>query len=147
VEEAEAMAAAVKNIPNLVWFNYRRIPAVAFAKILLEEGRLGQIYHYRGLYLNQSGNNPAKTSGWRYKRAQAGSGALGDLLSHAIDFALYLNGPIADFAAMMHTFAPGRDVDDAVALLARFYNGSVGTFEATRYGVGCRNRNAFEIHG
>jgi predicted dehydrogenase len=147
VEEAEAMAAAVKNIPNLVWFNYRRIPAVAFAKILLDEGRLGQIYHYRGLYLNQSGNNPAKTSGWRYKRAQAGSGALGDLLSHAIDFALYLNGPIADFAAMMHTFAPGRDVDDAVALLARFSNGSVGTFEATRYGVGCRNRNAFEIHG
>ena len=147
VQEAEAMAAAVKSIPNLVWFNYRRVPAVAFAKVLLDEGRLGQIFHYRGLYLNQSGNNPAKTSGWRYQRAQAGSGALGDLLSHSIDLALYLNGPIADFSAMSHTFAPGRDVDDAVALLARFSNGSIGTFEATRYGVGCRNRNAFEING
>jgi predicted dehydrogenase len=147
VAEAEAMSAAAKSIPNLVWFNYRRVPAVAFAKVLIEEGRLGQIYHYRGLYLNQSGNNPAKTSGWRYQRAQAGSGALGDLLSHSIDMALYLNGPIADFAAMSHTFAPGRDVDDAVALLARFANGSVGTFEATRYGVGRRNGNMFQIHG
>ena len=147
VKEAEAMCAAVKNVPNLVWFNYRRVPAVAFAKVLLDEGRLGQIYHYRGLYLNQSGNNPAKTSGWRYQRAQAGSGALGDLLSHSIDMALYLNGAISDFVAMSHTFAPGRDVDDAVALLARFSNGSIGTFEATRYGVGRRNGNMFQIHG
>jgi len=147
VKEAEAMCKAVGNVPNLVWFNYRRVPAVAFAKLLIEQGRFGQIYHYRGLYLNQSGNNPAKTSAWRYRRDQAGSGALGDLLSHSIDLALYLNGPIADFAAMSHTFAPGRDVDDAVALLARFANGSVGTFEATRYGVGCRNRNMFQIHG
>lgn len=147
VKEAEAMAEAVGNVPNLVWFNYRRVPAVAFAKVLLDEGRLGHIYHYRALYLNQSGNNPAKTSGWRYQRAQAGSGALGDLLSHSIDMALYLNGPIADFSAMSHTFATGRDVDDAVALLAHFTNGSVGTFEATRYGVGCRNRNMFQMHG
>lgn len=147
VKEAEAMSAAAQNVPNLVWFNYRRVPAVAFAKTLLDEGRLGQIYHYRGLYLNQSGNNPAKTSGWRYQRAQAGSGALGDLLSHSLDLALHLNGPIADFAAMSHTFAPGRDVDDAVALLVRFGNGSVGTFEATRYGVGRRNGNSFQIHG
>jgi predicted dehydrogenase len=147
VKEAEAMSTAAESIPNLVWFNYRRVPAVAFAKVLLEQGRIGQIYHYRGLYLNQSGNNPAKTSGWRYQRAQAGSGALGDLLSHSLDMALYLNGPIADLAAMSHTFAPGRDVDDAVALLARFSNGSVGTFEATRYGVGRRNGNMFQIHG
>jgi predicted dehydrogenase len=147
VNEAEEMCKAAASISNLVWFNYRRVPAVAFAKALLDEGRLGQIYHYRGLYLNQSGNNPAKTSGWRYQRAQAGSGALGDLLSHSIDMALYLNGPIADLAAMSHTFAAGRDVDDAVALLARFSNGSVGTFEATRYGVGRRNGNIFQIHG
>lgn len=146
-KEAEAMAEAARSLPNLVWFNYRRVPAVAFAKVLLDQGRLGQIYHYRGLYLNQSGNNPAKTSGWRYQRSQAGSGALGDLLSHAVDMGLYLNGPIAEFAAMSHTFAAGRDVDDAVALLARFSNGSVGTFEATRYGVGRRNSNMFQIHG
>ncbi len=147
LQEAEHMAKAVKNLPNLVWFNYRRVPAVAFAKVLLDEGRLGQIFHYRAVYLNQSGNNPAKTSGWRYQRALAGSGASGDLLSHSLDTALLLNGAIREFLAMTHTFAPGRDVDDAVAMLARFANGSIGTFEATRYAVGCRNRNAFEIHG
>jgi predicted dehydrogenase len=145
--EAREMTSAMGNTPNLVWFNYRRVPAVAFAKRLLDEGKLGDIYHYRAVYLNQSGNNPLKTSGWRYRRAQAGSGASGDLLSHSLDTALYLNGPIQEFLSATHTFAPQRDVDDAVAMLVRFANGSVGTFEATRYGVGCRNRNSFEING
>ena len=74
-------------------------------------------------------------------------GAAGDLLSHSIDSALYLNGPITEMTAMTHTFAPGRDVDDATLLLARYANGSIGTFEATRYGVGCRNRKTLEING
>ena len=74
-------------------------------------------------------------------------GAAGDLLSHSIDSALYLNGPIAELTAMTHTFVPGRDVDDATLLLARYANGSIGTFEATRYGVGSRNRKTFEING
>jgi predicted dehydrogenase len=74
-------------------------------------------------------------------------GAAGDLLSHSIDSALYLNGPITELTAMSHTFASGRDVDDATLLLARFANGSLGTFEATRFGVGCRNRKTFEING
>src|SRR5579862_892568 len=147
LQEAEGMAQAVRGIPNLVWFNYRRIPAVVFAKRLLEEGRLGQTFHYRALYLNQSGNDPSKAGTWRYKRSEAGLGAAGDLLSHSIDSALYLNGPIAELTAMTHTFVPGRDVDDATYFLARYANGSVGTFEATRYGVGCRNRHAFEING
>lgn len=147
VAQAEQMVQAAAKVPTLVWFNYRRVPAVALAKRLIEEGRLGQIYHYRGVYLNESGNNPAKTSGWRYRKEEAGSGAAGDLLSHALDFALYLNGPIRDLTAMTHTFAEGRDVDDAALLLARFENGSVGSLEATRYGVGYRNHNAFEIHG
>ncbi len=147
LQEAETMAKAVRNVPNMVWFNYRRVPAVAFAKRLVEEGRIGQTFHYRTLYLNQSGNDPAKASGWRYQRADAGSGATGDLLSHSIDQALYLNGPIAELMAMTHTFFPGRDVDDAALLLVRFANGSIGTFEATRFGIGCRNRNSFEIHG
>jgi predicted dehydrogenase len=134
-------------VPNLVWFNYRRVPAVAFAQQLIAEGRLGQIFHYRALYLNQSGNDPTKASSWRYQRAEAGLGAAGDLLSHSIDMALFLNGPIEQLTAMTHTFAAGRDVDDATLFLARFLNGSIGTFEATRYGVGCRNRNSFEIHG
>ncbi|PYY07238.1 MAG: oxidoreductase [Acidobacteria bacterium] len=147
LEEAENMAKAAHHVPNLVWFNYRRVPAVAFAKKLIEEGRLGEAFHYRALYLNQSGNDPAKASGWRYQRAQAGSGATGDLLAHSIDTALYLNGPITQLFAMTRTFFPNRDVDDAVVLMCRFANGSMGTFEATRYGIGCRNRNAFEMNG
>ena len=147
LEEAEAMATAARHVPNLVWFNYRRIPAVAFAKQLIEQRRIGETFHYRALYLNQSGNDPSKTKTWRYRRADAGMGAAGDLLSHSIDSALYLNGPIVELTGLMHTFAPGRDVDDATMVLARYANGSVGTFEATRFGVGCRNRHAFEING
>ena len=147
LKEAEAMAEAVKQVPNLVWFNYRRVPAVAFAKRLIEEGHLGDIFHYRAWYLNQSGNDPSKAAGWRYTRAEAGSGATGDLLSHAVDLALHLNGKISELCATTHTFARGRDVDDAAMLMVRFANGSVGTLEASRYGVGCRNRNAFEING
>src|SRR5919108_65285 len=147
LEEAEHMAKAAHQVPNMVWFNYRRVPAVAFAKKLIDEGRLGESFHYRALYLNQSGNDPAKASGWRYQRIHAGSGAMGDLLAHSIDTALYLNGPIAQLFAMTHTFFPNRDVDDAAVFICRFANGSIGTFEATRYGIGCRNRNTFEING
>jgi len=147
LSEAESMTRAVGKLPNLVWFNYRRVPAVALAKRMIEEGRLGDIYHYRAVYLNESGNNPAKTATWRYRKEESGSGVMGDLLTHSLDLALYLNGPFAELTAMTHTFAAGRDVDDAVMLLARFINGSIGTFEATRYGVGSRNRNTFEIHG
>jgi predicted dehydrogenase len=145
--EARQMTSGVRKLPNLVWFNYRRTPAIAFAKSLIDDGGLGKIYHYRALYLNQSGNDPAKTSGWRYQKQQAGSGAIGDLLSHSIDLALHLNGSISSITAMTHTFASGRDVDDAALLLAKFANGSIGTFEASRYGVGFRNRNTFEING
>ncbi len=147
LKEAESMATTARDLPNMVWYNYRRVPAVAFAKQLIDEGRLGTPFHYRAVYLNQSGVDPAKTSGWRYSRASAGSGVSGDLLSHSIDTALYLNGPIEQLVAETHTFAPTRDVDDAALLIARFANGSLGTFEASRYGVGCRNRNAFEING
>src|SRR5438105_9423691 len=131
LEEAESMARVVRHVPNLVWFNYRRVPAVAFAKRLIEEARIGQTFHYRATYLNQSGNDPTKGSGWRYRRAEAGSGAIGDLLSHSVDMALYLNGAIIDLSAMTHAFARGRDVDDAVILSAHFANGSIGSFEAS----------------
>jgi predicted dehydrogenase len=147
LNESEAMVLAVRNTPNLVWFNYRRVPAVAFAKRLIEEGRIGEIYHYRAKYFNQSGLNPAKTQSWRYKRSEAGSGVSGDLLSHSIDIATYLNGSLIDLSAMTHTFIPGRDVDDAAMFMAKFSNGSIGTFEASRFGAGSRNQNTFEIHG
>jgi len=145
--EAQKMAATAEEVPNLVWFNYRRVPAVVFAKQLIEEGRLGHIYHYRSHYFNQSGVDPAKGQTWRYRRAEAGSGAIGDLLSHSLDMALYLNGDISQLSAMQHTFIPGREVDDAVSLLAYFANGSLGSFEASRFGVGRRNGLGFEIYG
>ena len=147
VGEAERMVNAVSGKPNLVWFNYRRVPAIAFAKQLIDEGRIGEVYHYRATYLNSSGLNPARANTWRYSKATAGSGAAGDLLSHLVDLALWLNGPITELCSILKTFVPGRDVDDAALFLARFANGSVGTFEATRYGTGNRNRNMFEIHG
>jgi len=146
VGEAEQMAQAVHGRPNLVWFNYRRIPAVAFAKQLIEDGRIGQVFHYRSYYFNQSGADPAKGATWRYQREEAGSGALGDLLSHSLDSARLLNGEIGELNASTHTFIPNRQVDDAVMLLARFANGSIGTFEASRFGVGRRNRHGFEIY-
>ena len=145
--EAEPMAQAVEGRPNLVWFNYRRIPAVVFAKQLIDEGRVGQVFHYRSHYFNQSGIDPAKGKTWRYRRDQAGSGAIGDLLSHSLDTAIYLNGELAELSASTYTFVPGREVDDAVMLLARFANGSVGTFEASRFGVGHANSTGFEIYG
>jgi predicted dehydrogenase len=145
--EAQAMAAAAKGVPNLAWFNYRRVPAVAFAKQLITEGKLGEVYHYRSYYFNQSGVDPAKGQTWRYRAGEAGSGAIGDLLSHSVDMAIYLNSNIVELSAMKHTFIPGREVDDAVAVMARFANGSLGTFEASRFGVGRRNGNGFEMYG
>src|SRR5207245_5057278 len=82
-----------------------------------------------------------------YKRGDAGWGAIGDLLSHSLDTARYLNGEITELAASTHRFVPGREVDDAVQVMARFSNGSIGSFEASRFGVGRRNGNGFEIYG
>jgi predicted dehydrogenase len=147
VAEAEKMADAVRGQPSLVWFNYRRVPAITFARQLIDEGRIGQVFHYRSHYFNQSGVDPAKGRTWRYRREEAGSGALGDLLSHSLDTAIYLNGEITGLCASMHTFMRDRDVDDAVMLMARFANGSIGTFEASRFGMGRRNGNGFEIYG
>ena len=146
-EQGAQMAEAARNVPNMVWFNYRRVPAVAFARRLIEEQRIGQVFHYRATYLQEWGNDPTRPPSWKTRKAQAGSGVLGDLLSHLLDLALYLNGPIRELTALTHTFAQGRDVDDATLVLARFENSSLGSFEATRYAVGCRNCNAFRIHG
>lgn len=146
LEEAKRMAEAARDVPNLVWFNYRRVPAVALAKKIVAEGRLGRIYHYRAAYLQSWGAN-RNVDGWRFKRSEAGSGAVGDLLAHLVDIALMLNGRISELSGVTHTFAPGREVDDAVLLQAQFENGSIGTFEATRFAIGCQNQNTFEIHG
>jgi predicted dehydrogenase len=147
VQEAQRMAEATRKVPTLVWFNYRRVPAIALARQLVEQGKVGQPYHYRATYLQSWGGDPQVADAWRFRQSEAGSGAIGDLLSHSLDLALLLNGPIVEVSSLIHTFVPKREVDDAVLLLARFANGSIGTFEATRFAIGCRNRNYFEING
>ncbi len=157
--EAEAMAEAAKGVPNMVWFNYRRVPAIAFARDLVREGKLGRVFHYRATYLQGWGIDPVRRSAWRMSKAAAGSGANGDLNSHLIDTAMMILGPLKEVSATMETFIPDNpdpanpgqrftvDVDDAVFVQARFASGTLATFEATRFAVGFQNANRFEIHG
>jgi len=145
--EAERMAEAARRVPNLVWFNYRRVPAIALARQLVGQGTIGKPFHYRATYLQSWGGDPAVANAWRFRQAEAGSGAMGDLLAHSLDLALLLNGPVTEVSSLLQTFVPEREVDDAVLTLARFANGSVGSLEATRFATGCLNRNYFEIHG
>jgi predicted dehydrogenase len=147
VSEARAMVEAARNVPTLVWFNYRRVPAIAFARQLIDEGRLGTIFHYDAAYRQQWGADLSRAATWRMDPALAGSGVADDLLTHLLDTALYLNGPMTEGIAVNKTFAPGRKVDDAVLAIITFANGSLGTFEATRFGIGVKNGNAFQIHG
>jgi myo-inositol 2-dehydrogenase/D-chiro-inositol 1-dehydrogenase len=162
--EARRMVAAVEKagVPNMVWYNYRRIPAVTLAKRMIDEGLLGKIFHYRAKFLQDwtiSADVPQGGAGtWRLDAAIAGSGVTGDLLAHCIDTALWLNGGISRVTAMTETFvkrrkdaASGRlrpvGIDDASAFLARFANGSLATFEATRYARGHKALYTFEING
>lgn len=147
LDEAEAMAAAARDVPTMVWFNYRRVPAVAYARQLIDEGRLGTIFHYDAAYRQQWGADLSRAATWRMDPALAGSGVADDLLTHLLDTALYLNGPVTEGIAVTRTFAPGRAVDDAFVAMLNFENGSVGTFEATRFGIGVKNGKTFRIHG
>ncbi len=148
-KEGARMVAAVEKagVPNMVWYNYRRIPAVTLAKQLIDEGRLGRIFHYRAQFLQDWTISPELPQGgqglWRLDAKVAGSGVTGDLLAHCIDTALWLNGSIAKVSAMTETFIKERKhnltgkvekvgIDDACAFLARFGNGSLATFESTR---------------
>ena len=139
------------GVPNTVWYNYRRVPAVTLIKQLIDEGKLGRIFHYRAKFLQDwtiSADLPQGGEGlWRLDVAVAGSGVTGDLLAHNIDTALWLNGPIAEVTAMTETFIKERKhnltgkvepvgIDDASAFLCRFENGSLAMFEATRYARG-----------
>jgi myo-inositol 2-dehydrogenase/D-chiro-inositol 1-dehydrogenase len=150
------------GVPNMVWYNYRRVPAVTLAKQLIDEGRLGRIFHYRAKFLQDwtiSKELPQGGAGlWRLDVKVAGSGVTGDLLAHCIDTALWLNGPVAKVNAMTETFIKERKhnltgkvekvgIDDACAFLARFQNGSLATFESTRYARGHKALYTFEING
>lgn len=164
VKQAEEMVKAVEaaKVPNMVWFNYRRVPSIALAKQLVDEGRIGKAYHYRALYLQDWTISPDVPQGgavlWRLDVNVAGSGVTGDLLAHAIDTAMWLNGPIERVVAKTKTFVTERThavtgkkepvgIDDACMFLAEFQNGSIGTFESTRYARGRKNFNTFEMNG
>jgi myo-inositol 2-dehydrogenase/D-chiro-inositol 1-dehydrogenase len=162
--EAQAMVDAVEKagVPNSVWYNYRRVPAVVLIKNLLDEGKLGRIFHYRAKFLQDwtiSQDLPQGGEGlWRLDVKVAGSGVTGDLLAHCIDTAMWLNGSISEVSAMTETFVKQRKhnltgkvepvgIDDASAFLARFGNGSLATFESTRYARGHKALYTLEING
>jgi myo-inositol 2-dehydrogenase/D-chiro-inositol 1-dehydrogenase len=162
--EATAMVEAVEaaGVPNSVWYNYRRVPAVTLVKKLVDEGRLGRIFHYRAKFLQDwtiSRDLPQGGEGlWRLDANVAGSGVTGDLLAHCLDTAMWLNGPIAEVASTTETFVKERThnltgkvepvgIDDASLVLCRFANGSLATFEATRYARGHKALYTLEING
>jgi predicted dehydrogenase len=162
--EAKAMVDAVESakVSNTVWYNYRRVPAVVLIKHLLDEGRFGKIFHYRAKFLQDwtiSEDLPQGGEGlWRLDVKVAGSGVTGDLLAHCIDTAMWLNGSITEVSAMTETFIKQRKhtltgkiepvgIDDASAFLCRFKNGSLATFESTRYARGHKALYTLEING
>lgn len=168
--EAREMLKAVEKagVKHMLMHNYRKIPAVAYAKKLIEDGRLGTPYHYHGAYLQDWIMDPNFPLVWRLEKKFAGSGALGDIGSHAADLAQYLNGDIHSVTAQMTTFIKERPlpgtgagswgakgskgkgrvtVDDDANFLVRFKNGSVGVIESSRFCGGRRNYNTFQIYG
>jgi len=162
--EAKPMVQAVEKagVPNLVSFNYRRVPAVTLAKQLIDSGRLGQIFHYRANFLQDWTISTKVPQGgmatWRLDVKAAGSGVTGDLLAHCIDTAMWHNGAISSVCAMTETFVKERmnvdtgkvepvGIDDACTFFCRFGNGSLGNFESTRYARGHKALYTFEING
>lgn len=163
--QGRRMTEAVEKagVPNMVWFNYRRVPAISLAKQIIDEGRIGRVFHYRATYLQDWTISAKVPQGgqtlWRLDVAVAGSGVTGDLLAHSIDTAMWLIGGISRVCAMTETFIKERPlqdepgvvkpvkIDDACAFLARFDNGALATFESTRYARGRKNQNMFEVNG
>ena len=163
-QEACEMADAVEKagVPNMVSFNYRRVPAVSLAKQIIDENRIGRPFHYNVTYNQDYTISPNVPVGgdalWRLDAKIAGSGVTGDLLAHSIDTAEWLNGPIAKVTAYTEIFVKERrhaetgemipvTIDDACMFLAVFKNGSIGSFHSTRYARGRKNYNTFELNG
>jgi predicted dehydrogenase len=163
-KQGEKMVQAIEQagVPNMVWYNYRRVPAVTLAKQIIDSGKLGRIFHYRAKFLQDWTISKDLPQGgqalWRLDVKAAGSGVTGDLLAHCIDTALWLNGGLESVSAMTETFIKERKhnltgkvqkvgIDDACAFLARFSNGSLATFESTRYARGHKALYTFEING
>ena len=164
LSEGQQMVDAVEKagVKNMVWYNYRRIPAVTLAKQIIDSGKLGKIFHYRANFLQDWTINADLPQGgealWRMDAEVAGSGVTGDLLAHCIDTAMWLNGGIKDVSALTETFVKERihqltgkmqkvSIDDACSFLCHFNNGSLGNFESTRYARGHKALYTFEING
>jgi predicted dehydrogenase len=159
-QEAAAMVEAADRagVKNMVSFNYRFVPAIWQAYELIRSGKLGEIYHFRAVYLQEWIIDPQFPKVWRLDKKRAGSGALGDLGAHIIDLARFLVGEPRRVSAMTRTFVPERplpdgsgteavDVDDAFASLIEFENGALGTLEASRFCAGRKNHEVIEING
>jgi predicted dehydrogenase len=170
-KDAYEMVQAVKKagVKGMVGFNYRRVPAIRLAKQLIDEGRLGRIYHFRAVYLQSWIMDPNFPLVWRLKKEVAGTGAHGDLGAHIIDLGRYLVGDFDEVCGMGETFIKERPlpsggmvgltagaqggqtgqvtVDDAFMFMAKMKNGALGTFEATRFAAGRLNGQRFEING
>jgi len=173
VAEAERMAAAAavaaeRGVRAMVGFTYRRVPAIALARKLVADGRLGEIHHVRAQYLQDWLADPETLLSWRLDKTKAGSGALGDIGAHVIDLTQHITGDrILEVSGMLETFVKERPVaetssglsatagaergpvtvDDAALFLARFAGGAVGSFEATRFATGRKNAIRIEING
>lgn len=157
--EAEEMALAARRSGriNTVWFNYRRVPAIAFARQLIDEGRIGRVYHFRALYLQDWTMDPSVPLLWRMDKDVAGSGVTGDLHSHIVDLSNWLAGEIVSVAGASQIFVGERErpeggrsrieIEDASTFVCRYANGAIGHFEATRFANGRKNGNIFEING
>jgi predicted dehydrogenase len=139
-------AVEATGVKHMCAFNYRFVPAVRLAREMIDGGELGEVRHFRARYLQDWGDDPSLDT-WRFHPSEAGSGALGDLMTHVVDLARYLNGEPSSVQGFAHTFIPGRQVDDAVEAAVEFENGSVGTLEATRFAHGRRNAFQWEING
>ncbi|WP_261992022.1 Gfo/Idh/MocA family protein [Streptomyces sp. MS191] len=175
VAEAEAMvaaaeAAAARGQVAMVGFNYRRVPAIAYARRLITQGRLGALRHVRVTYLQDWLVDPDFPLTWRLEREHAGSGALGDLGAHAVDLAQHLTGELlVGVSALTETFVRERPrlagvsaglsgaaadgaygavtVDDAALFTGRLASGALASFEATRMAAGRKNALRVEING
>jgi predicted dehydrogenase len=160
--DAERMLAAVRKagVIHMLCHNYRRCPAVALARQLIDEGQLGRLNHYRGVYLQDWIVDPSFPRVWRLEKARAGSGSLGDILSHTMDLSRYLVGEPVEVSGLLKTFVTERplpggppsrlapvDVDDSAQALVKFANGAVGYYEGTRFAPGRKNYNRLEING